>query len=347
MKIMVAMFWFSISLFLISDNLLASTSGISFRIDTPFCVVSILLQLTNVLLCWMFGIVLFDFDWLFLLFVDLFYQHRSNLPMNKPQKEIFNYSVASTTVSTSLVSSVPTLSIPITGPSFEVMMASTIRGQSASLAVISSKPDSISGLDSSDHPSPPYQRRSLWPCLAYSCGITAGSPREIWYVAKERRPRDTSEEVGRSPHVPEGNAETQLRRLSYSINSSHPPFRDMSLNEFSISMTASMTSQESLEDYGGGVSETFEESALESEALETSDENIPSDESICTSYDNTSRGTVETSELVDEASPNAMVEEFEQSWIDIPPLFDGTLSTASPSMRDFMVGLDDAHGKLN
>lgn len=219
--------------------LLATNSdGRLLNIYDRLWVLCILLQLANLWLRRFSGIVVFDYDWLFLPAMSLFCRGRSTPPARKPQttfREALHPSTVSWPDSTSLGSSVPTLPLLATQPSLEDMLASRILVSKPSRTVTPAKPAPICTLESWTGPSSPYQRRSLIPSLDYVYGSTKGSPREDWYKAKEIYRKGMSEEVERSFHMSEETEDTRLRRSSLNMSSSHPPATDASLDESSVS----------------------------------------------------------------------------------------------------------------
>lgn len=348
MRTTTAILWVSISLLLLPDDLLAATTdGELLSIWHHVWVTVTLLQFANLWLGRIFGIVMFDYDWLFWPFTNLIYGKWSTLPINEIQSAVsavFNRSVVSSPASTSLISSVPILPPLVTLQSLEEMLASRIIVQKPPPATATSRLDATSEQEISAEPSPPYQRRSLWPTLHYHFGSTVGSPRHMWQSSKENCTRETSGEVNGPRHLSEGNVNTPLTRSSSNVVSAHPQVTDMPLNKSFIPMSTSMAAQQRKQDDDGGLFQGLEESTTKSE---NEDGSLTSDEGICASYDTISQGTETTSDLVDEAIPNATVDDSERSWFDIPPFLDGTLLTATSSIQDFMIGIDDAQGALN
>lgn len=211
MNISVAILWCSIFLLLVPDDLLDAISGSTFKIGTPLCLASILLQFANILLSRLSDVLLFDYEWLFLVFSNLNYRKRSIPRVSRPattRRDTVYNPIVSPLPPKSLLPSILSLAMPMMGPKFEDMLASRILTQTAFPVTIQPKQDSTTEPEASEALPSPYQRRSLFPCMSYSCGTTTGSPRAEWIAAKKSCRRHTIEEVDRLYQSAEESTDT-------------------------------------------------------------------------------------------------------------------------------------------
>jgi hypothetical protein len=306
---------------------------------------SIALQISNIFARYFLDIhSLLDLDWIFLSIASIAYREvpiqsiEQSTDTKIPELELLGISVVSS------FHMFPWLSEnPVQGHLRKAKDASN----TPSKPITPTTTEVLSERKGSTSHTAPFQRRSLFPNLHYHYGTTRGSPRDVFRAAKESVLKESEEQSAEQSEEHCAGLEQELAYCK-SFHASSPITLSLS---HSLESSAASTSPTNDDKSGNIKASTGLDRASTSYAMRDDQANTSSASTsyydLCESWDNISRESAETGDRGAGGSADAIVDGDEESWIDIPPLIDGTLSMVSSSLREFMMGIDDAKDGLS